>query len=216
MPEGPDTRSHHHADDASASSTDSGIAPEAIDTKNSEAQVTDPGAIPQDKKPLWGKAVRALREVSDKTSSAGVGIAGKVADLAASNAAKSAQVGKQTFASATGSTRDALEAGKGVYSGSKLESAVNYIDRELDQRGAKKALKETAEAVAGKVDQVTGKRLIELLEEKLRVQDAYNDILATRLAEALDRIAALEARFNESTRSEPGSAKGETSELDAQ
>ena len=46
-----------------------------------------------------------------------------------------------------------------------------------------------------KLDQITGKRLLELLEEKLEIQDAYNDILATRLAEALERIAKLEARI---------------------
>jgi len=43
---------------------------------------------------------------------------------------------------------------------------------------------------------VTGKRLVEMLEEKLRLQDEYNDILATRLAEALERIQKLEARLN--------------------
>jgi len=82
-----------------------------------------------------------------------------------------------------------------VYAGSKLESVVKTVDNELEQRGAKKTIKETTGAVVGKLDQVTGKKLVEMLETRLKVQDEYNDILATRLAEALERIAKLEARF---------------------
>jgi hypothetical protein len=126
----------------------------------------------------WEKAKEKLGELSSHAS--------KAAAIGASGVAKTAEIGKQT-----------LEAGKQAYSGSKLESAVNYIDNELDHRGAKTAIKDTTGAVVDKLDQVTGKRLIELLEEKLRSQDAYNDVLATRLAEALERITKLEARFNE-------------------
>ena len=50
--------------------------------------------------------------------------------------------------------------------------------------------------MSGKLDEVSGKRLVELLEKKLAIQDSYNDILATRLAEALDRIKALEDRVD--------------------
>ena len=138
-------------------------------------------------KSIWGKARAALGDVSTHAS--------KVAALSTTSAAKAADVGKQAAKIAGDVTRGALESSKQVYTGSKLESAVNYIDGELDQRGAKKAIKETTGAVVGKLDQVTGKRLVEILEEKLRVQDEYNNVLATRLAEALDRIAKLEARL---------------------
>ncbi len=121
----------------------------------------------------------------------------KVAQLGSASAAKTAELGKQTISAASDVTQRTLESGKQVYTGSKLESAVKYLDGELEQRGAKKAISETKGAVFGKLDQVTGKRLIELLEEKLRIQDEYNDILATRLAEALERIARLETRSNE-------------------
>jgi hypothetical protein len=49
--------------------------------------------------------------------------------------------------------------------------------------------------VVDRLDQVTGKQLVELLEERLRMQDDYNDVLATKLAEALERIAALEEKL---------------------
>jgi hypothetical protein len=131
----------------------------------------------ESKKSIWGKAKSTLSDVSAHAS--------KVAALGTTGAAKGAQIGKQ-----------AIESSKQAYAGSKLESAVNYLDGELEQRGAKKAIKDTTGAVVGKLDQVTGKRLVELLEEKLRVQDEYNDILATRLAEALERIEKLEERVN--------------------
>jgi hypothetical protein len=129
---------------------------------------------------FWGKTKQSLGEASKHAS--------KVASLSTAVAAKVA-------GAASDATLGAVETGKQAYSGSKLESTVNFIDGELDQRGAKKAIQETTQAVVGKLDQVTGKRLVELLEEKLKLQDVYNDILATRLAEALDRIAKLEARF---------------------
>jgi hypothetical protein len=146
-------------------------------------------STPSNKKSIWRKTKETLGEVSTHAS--------KVAALGTAGAAKTAEIGKQTLSVASEATRGALETGKQAYAGSKLESAVNYIDGELDQRGAKKAIKDTTGAVVGKLDQVTGKRLVELLEAKLRVQDEYNDILATRLAEAIDRIAKLETRFND-------------------
>jgi len=140
-------------------------------------------------KSLWGKAREALGEVSTHAS--------KVAALSTAGVEKSADAGKQAVRFASQATRSAVETGKQAYTGSKLESAINYIDGELDQRGAKQAIKDTTGAVIDKLDQVSGKRLVELLEARLQVQDTYNDVLATRLAEAIDRIAKLEARFNE-------------------
>jgi len=141
------------------------------------------------KKSIWLKAKESLGGASTHVSNA--------TKLGSAAAAKTAEVGKQALKAAGDATLGAVETGKRAYTGSKLESAVNYVDGELDERGAKRAIKDTAEAVVGKLDQVTGKRLVELLEAKLRAQDEYNDILATRLAEALDRIGKLEARFDD-------------------
>jgi len=154
--------------------------------QNRAQDLEEPDAPDRSSKSIWGKAKKALNEASSHATSAGGALASKAAELGASAAAKTADT-----------TRGAIETGQQAYSGSKLESLVNYVDGELDQRGAKKAIKDSTGAVVGKLDQVTGKRLIELLEEKLRIQDEYNDILATRLAEALERIAKLEARSHE-------------------
>ena len=91
--------------------------------------------------------------------------------------------------------RGAIEVGTQAVVSMQLDAVAKYVDVELDQRGVKQAVGKAAVAVSDKLDQVTGKQLVELLEAKLRRQDEYNDILATRLAEALNRIAALEARI---------------------
>lgn len=92
---------------------------------------------PSSTKSIWGKAKETLSEASSHAT--------KVAALSSAATAKAAQLGKQ-------SVDGALETGKHVYAGSQLESAVNYIDGELDQRGAKKAIKDTAGAVVDKLD----------------------------------------------------------------
>ena len=84
-------------------------------------------------KSIWGKARAALGDVSTHAS--------KVAALSTTSAAKAADVGKQAAKIAGDVTRGALESSKQVYTGSKLESAVNYIDGELDQPGRKKLLR---------------------------------------------------------------------------
>lgn len=136
---------------------------------------------------------------SSETAKESVGVASmdasRVTQPAPAAAVKPAAMGKQPIAMAGDIARGALQTAKRAYTGSTLESVVKYVDGELDQRGAKKAIKDTTGAVVEKLDQVTGKRLVELLEAKLRAQDEYNDILATRLAEALDRISKLEARI---------------------
>lgn len=131
---------------------------------------------------FWGMAKKAIGDVSIRVSSTGVAVATQAASLGSSGVAKAAELGKQTYIAA-GNASDAT--------------------------GATQAIKATASAVSGKLDEVSGKRLVELLEQKLRVQDSYNDIIATRLAEALERIAVLEARISQLT-SETAALQRET------
>lgn len=127
---------------------------------------------------FWGMAKKAIGDASTRVSTTGVAIASKAASLGSSGVTKAAELGKQTFVAA-GNVADAS--------------------------GATQAIRATAGAVAGKLDEVSGKRLVELLEQKLRIQDSYNDILATRLAEALQRVSIVEARLNELTSRSPAS-----------
>jgi hypothetical protein len=115
-------------------------------------------------KPFWGIAKKVLTDASAHVSSKSVAATSKAVSLGSSGVAKATEIGKQTFVAANSA---------------------------IDSSGAKEAIKATASVVSGKLDEVSGKRLVELLEKKLRIQDSYNDILATRLAEALDRIKTL-------------------------
>jgi hypothetical protein len=134
-----------------------------------------PLAVP--KASIWAKARQTLAEASTQASSAGAAAVSKAASVATPVTARASEIGKQTIVAAS--------------------AAIGRIDSELEQRGAKQAAKDTAGAVLDKLDQVTGKRLLELLEERLAAQDVYNNVLATRLAEALERIAQLEARIGD-------------------
>jgi len=127
----------------------------------------------------WEKAAKTLEGAAQQVSAAGT----KAVEITESGAGMTANAAK-----------GAIEVGTQAVVTMQLDAIVRYVDVELDQRGVKEAVGKAAGAFSDKLDQVTGKQLVELLETKLRRQDEYNDILATRLAEALNRIAALEAR----------------------
>ena len=52
--------------------------------------------------------------------------------------------------------------------------------------------KTAASAVGDGMDVVSGKKVLELVEQRLELQSQYNDVLATKLEEALQRIDVLE------------------------
>jgi hypothetical protein len=133
---------------------------------------------------VFDAATRSLGDAVAAISEAGAAVADKAVEVGA------AGVERTTDAA----TRIA-QASANAISGVGLTSAIEYLDDAIDEQAIKAAIVEAAEAVGDKVDQVTGKQLVEMLEEKLRRQDEYNDILATRLAEALQRIAALEQKL---------------------
>ncbi len=49
------------------------------------------------------------------------------------------------------------------------------------------------DAVKEGLDSVSGQKMYDLVQERLAVQDQYNDVLAAKLHEALERIEALES-----------------------
>jgi hypothetical protein len=180
--------------DPSGSGDESGCDPQSVtasDTQSDQSHLVDGAENPtvisdpikSSRTQLWGLAHKALGQVSTRVSTSGAAVASKAASLGTSGVAKAAEFGKQTY----------------VAAGNAVEAS-----------GASEAIKATAGAVSGKLDEVSGKRLVELLEQKLRIQDSYNDILATRLAEALQRISNLESRIGELTavQTAPASQEG--------
>jgi len=149
------------------------------------AQERKPNDDADESPTLLGRAANVIAGAAGQIGGLGEALTEKVTDLASSGAA---------FVTDTASA--AVDVSTDAYAGSRLEAAVNYMGDGLEERGVFSAIAAATEAVGDKVGQVTGARLVEMLEEKLRLQDQYNDLLATRLAEALDRIAKLEGRLN--------------------
>ena len=145
---------------------------------------------------LWDRTKLGLGKVATKVAAAAGSTVASAASTAKSGAVSAATKATTTGAStAASAAKSAVAAGGQVATATGLDKAVEYLDSTLDERGVKKAIGSAAGAVVDRLDQVTGKQLVELLEARLRLQDEYNDALASRLAEALERIAALEEKL---------------------
>ena len=155
----------------------------------SEKKNPDDSADPQPQSILasvWESATESL-------SNAAAAISDATSDIAD----KAVEIGTASVELTTATTKQIAHASVNAFSGIGLTSAIEYLDDAIDQQAIKTAITDAADAVGDKLDQVTGKQLVEMLEAKLRRQDEYNDILATRLAEAIQRITALEKRLGQ-------------------
>jgi hypothetical protein len=130
----------------------------------------------QSKEPsIWRKTTQGLQAIATTVGAAGSTVASTAASVGNGTVSAIAAAGTATAGVAGAVASSAVAAGGTVVEKTGLGTA--------------------AEAVVDRLDQVTGKQLVELLEERLRIQDEYNDVLATRLAEALERIASLEEKL---------------------
>jgi transcriptional regulator NrdR family protein len=81
------------------------------------------------------------------------------------------------------------------------DSVANATERVRDVapdmvENAKERLSDASESVSDRFDEVSGDAVYRLVMERLQQQDDYNDILATKLQEALSRIRELEAEMD--------------------
>ena len=49
--------------------------------------------------------------------------------------------------------------------------------------------------ISGKFDEISGQAMYQLVQERLAEQERFNDLFATKLHEALERISELEKRL---------------------
>lgn len=107
------------------------------------------------------------------------------------------------FKSATGWLKKATETASDVAETVKNEyeksGAKDKVDKKtkqakvfLDETGVSDKAAEISSNVSEHLDAVSGKKILDLVEERLELQSSYNDILATKLEEALNRIETLE------------------------
>lgn len=106
-----------------------------------------------------------------------------------------------------GGTSEILDGAKGVTSDvadkiiggtTRITQECNFSERiesirkRLDEN-TPEVVKDASRRVGDSFDVLTGVKLLEVVQEMLQAQEEYNDILATKLDEALTRIALLEA-----------------------
>lgn len=101
-------------------------------------------------------------------------------------------------------TETATEVAKAAHneyqeSGAKdiVEEKAKQAKEFLDEKGVTEKATEITSAASDQLDAVSGKKILDLVEERLEMQSGYNDILATKLEEALLRIKQLEATISE-------------------
>ena len=138
-----------------------------------------------------------LESVWESATESLSGAAAAISETTSDIAERAIEIGAAGVEVTTDTAKQIAQVSVNAFSGIGLSSAIEYLDDAIDQQAIKTAIADAAETVGDKLDQVTGKQLVEMLEAKLRRQDEYNDILATRLAEVLQRIAALEKRLGQ-------------------
>lgn len=67
------------------------------------------------------------------------------------------------------------------------------------ETGAKQQVDAVITKSGEKLDVISGKAMYDLVQERLALQDRYNDLLAMKLHEALERISELEEMLSELT-----------------
>ena len=96
---------------------------------------------------------------------------------------------KKTVASAGSLVSKATE-----QSGQMASSAAAVTGQMLGK--ASETAKSAADSVGEGMDVVSGKKILDLVEQRLELQARYNDVLATKLQEALQRIDVLEKEIH--------------------
>jgi predicted nucleic acid-binding Zn-ribbon protein len=101
--------------------------------------------------------------------------------------------------SASDSAGEAVKEAKEKYEQSllkaKLDQAAEQTQKVLDETGISEFAGRVSKSANEQLDSVSGAKMLALVEERLQIQDHYNDILATKLQEALDRIEELEKQL---------------------
>jgi hypothetical protein len=77
----------------------------------------------------------------------------------------------------------------------KMDHAAEHTQKVLDKTGIPEFAGRVSQAAGEQLDTISGTKILALVEERLQLQDRYNDILAAKLQEALDRIDQLEKQL---------------------
>ncbi len=77
----------------------------------------------------------------------------------------------------------------------KARDLATDVQRTYEESGAKGKVDAVQSQVSGKLDEISGQAIYQLVQERFAEQDRFNDLLATKLHDALERISELEKRL---------------------
>ena len=77
----------------------------------------------------------------------------------------------------------------------KTRALATDVQRKFEESGAKGKVDAVQGEISGKIDEISGQAMYQLVQERLAEQDRFNDLIATKMHEALERISELEKRL---------------------
>ncbi len=78
---------------------------------------------------------------------------------------------------------------------SKAKDLATEVQSKYIESGAKETVEAIGSQISEKLDEISGQAMYQLVQDRLTEQDRFNDLLATKLSEALERILELEKRL---------------------
>lgn len=113
---------------------------------------------------------------------------------------RAAQI-KAKFKDLTEKVSGSMGSAKEEYEHSDVKRYLDKLSAEtkrfLDEHGITEHVSKAYDTTQEQLDVVSGSKILRLVEERLELQEKYNDVLATKLSEALQRIELLEARLKQ-------------------
>ena len=79
----------------------------------------------------------------------------------------------------------------------KARDLATDAGRRYEESGAKGKVDVVRTQIFGKLDEISGQAMYQLVQEHLAEQERFNDLIATKLHEALERISELEKRLSD-------------------
>lgn len=131
---------------------------------------------------------RRVREGIDKAGK----LAGSFADWAKGKARKAAEI--------AGKAKDDFDKSELK---KRVEKKAGEAVQAMDEAGISGKMHSLAGAAGDQLDTVTGKKSLQIVEQRLELQARYNDVLAAKLQEALERIERLEAELARVNKGKP-------------
>jgi len=134
------------------------------------------------------------------------GVKDRLTDAAGAALTGAADTGRVVYDGAAKTSRAVYDGtsrtGQAAYEATT--GSVKHVSDQVQNSRAREYVESMLKQADKGLNTISGKAMYELVRERLELQDRYNDLLATKLQEALDRIEDLEQRLDKVERGEAG------------